>query len=135
MRSCQVLPGFLFILRLLLLPRALTLQALQLLFDFAILTGVVYGVAIRVRIVGFQSYINSYLLPCRLMHDGTLCLDPKLHIIAISPMYDAYSLDLIKRECRNLLLRVAYQPQTSNITPIGEGDVLPVRFQLPTCCF
>ena len=106
----------------------MTLQPFQLPFGFAILTRVVYGVAIRVRIVGFQSYINSYLLSCRLMHNGTLCLDTKLHIVAISPMYNAYSLDLIKRECRNLLLRVAYQPQTSNITPIGEGDVLPVRF-------
>jgi hypothetical protein len=61
------------------------------------------------------------------MHDGPLCLDCELYVVAISTMDNPYSLDLLKRKCCNLLLRIADQPQASNTTLIGEGDVLPIR--------
>src|SRR6266849_5742619 len=127
MCSCQLLPGFLSVLRLLLLARNEAMQPLELLLSFAVMARVLNGVALGVGIVGFQPYINSYLLSGRLMHDDTLCLDCELHIVAISPMYNAYPLDLLKRKCCNLLLGVAYQPQASNTTPVSEGDVLPIR--------
>src|SRR6266853_4178146 len=135
MRSCKVFPGFLSVLRLLVFPRELTLQAFQLLFGFAIVARVLYRVALGVGIVGFQPYINAYLLSRRLMHDGTLCLDSELHIVAIGSMDNAYPFDLFKRKGCNLLLRIADQPQASNTTPIGEGDVLPIRREPPSRCF
>src|SRR6266516_4359730 len=65
------------------------------------------------------------------MHDGTLCLDSELQIVAISTVDNPDPLDLLKRECSNLLLGIADQPQASHTTPIGEGDVLPIRRELP----
>jgi hypothetical protein len=65
------------------------------------------------------------------MQDSTLCLDCELHIVAISTMDNPDPLDLLGRKCCNLLLGIADQPQASNATPIGEGDVLAIGFQLP----
>src|SRR3989442_4554719 len=58
-------------------------------------------------------------------------LYPKLAIVAIGTMHNPDALDLLGGERLNLLLLVAYQPQAANTTPIGEGDVFPVRFDLP----
>ena len=104
------------------------MQAFQFLLRFAVVARIVYGVTLRVRIVGFESYINAYLLSSRLVDDGTFCLDCELHIVAVSTMHNPDSLDLFCRECCNLLLRVAYQSQASNTTAISEGDVLAIRF-------
>ena len=103
------------------------MQAFQLLLRFAILTRVVYRLALRVGIVSFESHINSYLLSSRLVNDDTFCLHSELQIVAVSPMHNPDLLDLFGRECCNLLLRVAYQPQATNTAPIGEGDMLPIR--------
>src|SRR5712692_4681544 len=95
------------------------------------MAGIVYRLALRVGVVGFESYINADLLSRRLMHNDPLSLDPKLHIVAISTVDNPDPLDLPARKCCNLLLRIAYQPQASNTTPIGEGDMLPIRRELP----
>src|SRR5437667_11486144 len=105
------------------------MKPLQLLFGFAIVPRVLYGMLLGVRVVGFESDINPYLLASRNMFDHTLCFDSELHIIAISTMHDTYSLDLLCREVCNPLLGIANQPQTSNATSIGEGDMFPIRLQ------
>ena len=62
MRSGELLPGFLAIAAFLLLPREVTLQAFQLLLSLAIMPRIVDRMALRVRIVGFESHINPELL-------------------------------------------------------------------------
>src|SRR6266566_2442247 len=99
------------------------------------MTRIVYRISIRVGVVGFQSYINTDLLSSGVMLYDTICLDTELYIIAISTMHYPYSFDLLSRKVCNLLLRIANQPQASNATPIGEGDVLPIRRELPSRCF
>ena len=66
-----------------------------------------------------------------LVYDTSHYLDSELHIVAISTVDNPDPLDLLKRECSNLLLGIADQPQASHTTPIGEGDVLPIRRELP----
>src|SRR5260370_22754192 len=132
MRSCQLLPGFLAVLALLLLAGEVTLQAFQLLLSLTVVSRIVDCVALRVGIERFESDINPHLLACRLMHDGTRCLYPKLHTVAIRTMHDAYPFDLRERKGCNLLLGIANHPQASNPTPIGQGDVLAIGLKLPT---
>src|SRR5216117_2664769 len=96
MRSCQLLPGFLAIAALLLLPREVTLQAFQLLLRLAILPRIVDRLALRVGIVGFESHINPDLLSRGVMLYDPLCLDPELDIIAVSTMHQPHPLDLLR---------------------------------------
>src|SRR3989442_11610669 len=58
-------------------------------------------------------------------------LYPKLAIVAIGTMHNPDALDLLGGEGFNVLLLVAYQAQAANATPIGEGDVFAIRFNLP----
>ena len=89
---------------LLLFARHLPMQAFQPLLSFAIMTWVVYSLSFRVRIVGFESNINAYLLSRRNMFYGTFCLDSELDIVAISTMHDTYSFDLLFRKVSILCL-------------------------------
>src|SRR2546422_7705663 len=131
MCSCQMLAGFLSVLRFLLFTRNEAMQPLELLLSFAIMTRIVYRISRGIGIVGFQSYIDTNLFLRWLVYGSTLCLDCELHIVAISTVHNPDPLDLLGRKCCNLLLRIAYQSQTSNTTPIGEGNVLPIRRELP----
>jgi hypothetical protein len=131
MRSCQLLPGFLAIAALLLLPREVTLQAFQLLLRLAILPRIVDRLALRVRIVGFESHINPDLLSRGVMLYDPLCLDPELDIIAVSTMHQPHPLDLFRGEGFNVLLGIADESQTTNPTPIGEADVSAIGLHLP----
>src|SRR5258708_27118479 len=135
MRSCQLLPGFCAGLVLLLVAREVMLQAFQLLLSLTVVARIVYRVALRVGIERFESDINTCLLACRLMHDGTRCLDPKLHRVAIRTMHDTHPFDLRERKGCNLLLGIPNHPQASNPTPIGQGDVLAIWLNLPPGCF
>src|SRR6266436_4167294 len=107
MRFCQLLPGFLSILRFLVLARELTLQAFQLLFGFAIVTRVLNGVVLAIGIVGFESHVNAHLFAGGSMRNRPLCLYSKLHIVPIGTMHNPYSLDLLWRKVCNLLFRIA----------------------------
>ena len=69
---CQLPPGFLAVLAFLLLARHAGVQTFKFLLCLAIVAGIVYGVSIGVGIVGFQSYINSYLLSSRTMARSAL---------------------------------------------------------------
>src|SRR5712691_9312853 len=125
---CQVLPGFLAIATRLLLTGKLSMQALQSLFCLAIMTRVLNGVAFGVRIECLQTYIDPEALAGRHMHDLPLCLNPKLHIVAIGPMYNPHAFDLLERKGFNLLLLIANEPQAPDTTPISERDVFPIQF-------
>src|SRR6266446_2367591 len=59
-------------------------------------------------------------------------LDAKLHIVAIGPIHNAYALDLLCGKGFNALLGIAHQTQSPDATAIGERDVFPVLFQLPS---
>src|SRR5205807_853716 len=63
----------------------------------------------------------------------TCSLYPELAIIPIGTVDNPHSLDVFGGEGGNLLLLIAYQPQAPYPTPVGEGDVLAVRFDLPSC--
>src|SRR5712691_2870893 len=59
----------------------------------------------------------------------------ELHIVAIGPMHNAYTLDLLRGEGFNLLLAIAHEAQPTNPTPIGEGDMPAIRIQFPAGLF
>ena len=50
-------------------------------------------------------------------------------------MHNPDSLDLLERECCNLLLRITYKPESSNTTAISEDDMFPIWLNLPACLF
>src|SRR5256885_6397269 len=106
------------------------MQLLQLLLSFAIMARVLHLVPIGVGIVGFESHINSYLLSGWNMRNRPLRLYCKLDIVAIGTMHNPYALDLLRGEVLNMLLRIAHQTQAPNPTPIPQGDMFPIRFQL-----
>ncbi len=107
------------------------MEPLELLFSFAIVTRVLYGISLGVGIVGSESHINADVLSRWLMHDGTFCLDCELHIVAISTVDNPDPLDLLCEEMRQFSPGITNQSQASNTASIGEGDMFPVRFQLP----
>src|SRR5712691_1918458 len=97
------------------------------------MTRVLNRLALGVRIVGFQSDINADLPTRRNMFNLSLSLNSKLTIVAIRTMDNADSFDVPGGKGANRLLGIAHQSQASNTTAIGEGDVLAIRLQLPTC--
>jgi hypothetical protein len=62
-------------------------------------------------------------------------LYPELAIIPIGTVDNPHTFDLLGGEGRNLLFLVAYQAQATYPTPISEGDMLPVRLNLPSGLF
>ena len=69
------------------------------------------------------------------MDDLAARLYCKLDVVAISAVYYPHALDLLFWKSGDLLFRVAHEPQTSDATPVGETDMLAVRFQLPARLF
>jgi len=59
--------------------------------------------------------------------DLYLCLYAKLNGVAIGPMHNPYTLDVLKREGFDLLASIANQPQAPNAAAVSEGDVLAIR--------
>ena len=109
------------------------MQPLELLFRFAIMTGVLDGMAFGVGIVGEEADIDAHLFASGNMLDLALCLYRELTIVAISPMHNPYALDLLGRKGCNLLVGIANQSEPPNTTPISETYVLAIRLKLPTC--
>ena len=129
------LSSFLAVLAPLVLARNEAMQAFELLFGFAIMTGVVYCVAIGIRVEAFQSHINTDHAASRKVFKLALGLNGELAIVAISPMDNSYALDLFDGKGCNLLFLVAHKPHPSDPTAIGEGDVLAIRVKLPSRLF
>ena len=128
---CQGLSGFLAVLAPLGLARNKAMQAVEMLFGLPIMPGVVYGVAIGIRVEAFESHINPDHAARRQVCNLALGQHGELAIVAIGPLDNADALDLFKGKGGNLLLLVAHQPQASDPTAIGEGEVLAIGVQLP----
>src|SRR5438128_8266247 len=96
------------------------------------MTRVLFRVAFRVRVVGFESHINSYLFVSRDMLYLAFGFHGKLHIVAISTLHNAYALDLFGGKSGNTLLGIADETKPPNATPVSESDVPAVWLQLPT---
>jgi len=135
MRLRQVLSGLAPVFRSLVLAGDLPLQALESFFRLAVVTGVLDGVTLRVRIVGLQAHVDPDLFPARDVLYLASGLDPELAIVAIGTVDNPHSLDLPGGERFHLLLLVAHQPQAPNPTAIREPNVLAVGFQLPARLF
>src|SRR5690242_19914047 len=101
---------------LLLFARELPVQSFQFLLGFAVVTGVLYRVALGVGIEDFYPHVDTDLLSRRHMHDDPLCLDTELDIIAISTMNNPHPLDLPGRKGCNLLLGITNQAQPPDPT-------------------
>src|SRR3989454_9260416 len=100
------------------------MQPLQTLLSFPIITRVLDGVPIGVGIECFESYIDADLFVRWLVYDASLSLYPKLDIVAISPVKNADSFDLLNGKGFDLLFGIANKSQTAYTTPISEDDVL-----------
>src|SRR5579859_3782883 len=109
------------------------MQALEALFYLAIVTRVRYDVAIRVGIECSQSHINTHGFASRHVLQVSFCLHSKLQVVAISTPHQAYPLDLLAG--KGFDIARANEPKATNPTAIREGDMLAIRFQLPSCGF
>jgi len=131
----QRFPAPLALSALLFLAGKPSMQLLQPLLCFSQMTGVLNGVAFRVREKCFQAHIYPGVFASRNMFSASLSLQGKLSIVAIGPLDEAYPLDLLERKLCHFLLPIANQAQVSNTTAIGEGDVLAIGFQFPAGLF
>ncbi len=129
------LSSFLAVFAPLVLARNEAMQAFEFLFGFAIMTRVVYGVAIRIRVEAFQSHINTDHVASSKVFNLALGLNGELAIVAIGPMDNAYALDLFDGKGCNLLFLVTHKPQPSDPAAIGEGDMLAIGVKLPSRLF
>ena len=108
------------------------MKSLELLFCRAVEAWIGHGVALRVGVVGLESHVNADLFATWDMFYCSFALYPELAIVAIGTMHNPDAFDLLGGEAFNLLFLVAYQSQATNATPIGEANMLAVRFDLPT---
>src|SRR5258708_18306787 len=132
---CQCLAGFFAVLAPFLFPRELSMQSLELLFRFAIVTRIVNPVPFRVGQEGCESDINANC--CARWHMLHLALSPdaQLAIVAIGTLDKAHSLDLLEREGGDCLFLIANQAKTANPTPISESDMFAINRELPASGF
>ena len=127
---CQAFDGLLAILGPLDLAGNAPMQTLQALFCFAEIARVGNRVAVTVGVEGFQAHINADLLTGRLMGQSSLCLDGKLHVVAIGTLHQSDALDLFERERFNGAR--PDQSERAHARAIGEGQTFAVRLQFPT---
>ena len=132
---CQMLSGFLPVLRLLVFTRDPPMQTLQAFFSLAVVTRILNRVSFAIGQERFQSDIDPDLLACWVMHDFTCGLYPKLTLVAIGPLDNTNPLDLPDGKRFDLLLFVSNEPHTPNATAVCEGDMLPIRQEPPPCLF
>src|SRR5260370_8944798 len=106
---CQCLAGFFAVLAPFLFPREPSMQSLELLFRFAIVTRIVNPVPFGVGQEGCESDINANCCARWHMLHLALSLDAQLAIVAISTLDKANSLDLLEREGGDCLFLVPYE--------------------------
>ena len=75
------------------------------------------GNAIGVGVEGFHPHINANLTASGFMGNGSLCLDGKLDVVAISAFEEADPLDV--RERKGFNRPFANQPHAPNAVPEG----------------
>src|SRR5713226_82223 len=126
-----MLPGFLPILRLLLFAGKPSMQFLQPLFCFPQVARVGYRVPIAIGEKFLQAHINTGMFASGNMFYASFSLYSELTEIAISTLDEANALDLLLGKRFDALFLVPHKPQAPDTAAIGEGDVLPIGFQLP----
>src|SRR5579885_1345198 len=108
------------------------MQPLELPFSLAQKARIGNHVSIGVRVELLESHIDAHLCACRDMFHLAFCLHDKLDVVAISPLEDAYSFDLLDGKRGYILLFGSYQTQATNATAIGERDMLAIRIKFPS---
>lgn len=111
------------------------MQALEFLLSLTVVTGILYRVAKRVGIVGFETDINADPFA-----GGGVLYQPsglyrELTIVAISTADNPDAFDLLGREGFDVLLFVAHQTQAANPTAIYETNMFAGGFQFPARLF
>src|SRR6266446_2145820 len=134
-RSCQPLPSLVAVLALFLFRRYSTVQAFQFLFGLAQEPRVLYRMPLRVGVERFQPHVDPHLFPCGLMHDLTLRLHTELDEVAVRTAHETYSFDILEGKRLDVLLLIPDESQTSDATPVCEGDVLAIRGYFPARVF
>ncbi len=108
------------------------MKPFELLLPHAIVARVGKLDAVRVGVVGQKAQINADRRAVRLVDDLAGSLDSKLAIVAVRTAHDPHSLDLARGKGFDPLLLIANKPQPSDPAAIREGDMPPVRLQLPS---
>src|SRR5260370_41417624 len=116
----------------LLFPRETATQPLQFLLSFAVVPGVVYGLALGVGQETLETYIDADLLAgCNMVYIA-LNFDTELAIEAIGTTDDTNPFDILHRKGLDVLFLVSNQAESANSAAIGEGDIFAIIIQLPS---
>lgn len=131
MRFRQQFSGFLPVVRSLVFPGNVPLQAFEFLFCLPVVAWVRYGGALAIGIVSLETYVDPNRCEAWAMLNLTFGLYAELDIVAIGTMNNPHPFDLFGGKGFNVLVLVAYQSQATNATAIHEADMLAIRFDLP----
>ncbi len=129
MLFCQALDSFPAILGALLFLGDTPLQAFEPLFCFPEIARIGNRVAVRVGVECLQAHINAERLVGGLVLYLPVCLNGKLHIVAIRTLDQPHALDLLDGERFNAAC--ADQAYTADTQAIREDEALAIWFQLP----
>ncbi len=124
-------PGFLPVSRFLLFTGKSLLETFELVFGFAIVTGILDRGAVRVGDVCFESHINPKLLACWNVFDLAFGLNTELAAVAICTSDNANALDHALGKFLDTLIGIPNKLQASYPTAIGEDNMTAIVVNLP----